>query len=173
MDYTYHAAQEAMQKYGTRDPYELLDALGADLHFSDNYAPDGLKGFAAIQKNSMYVVINGKLDEYEKRIVAGHEGSHLICHRQEILKSPAKALRDFTMYTNNGRLEYEANRFLANFLVSDEMVLDAISSRESDFLSTASVLCLPPELLAFKLYSMMERGLPVRNPVDLKSNFLR
>ena len=172
MDCTYRKAQETVQKYRTRNPYELLDAMGARLHFSDNYAADGLKGFAAIQKNAMYVVINAKLDEHEQRIVAGHEGSHLVCHKLEILQAPARALRDFTMYTNNGRLEYEANQFLADFLVSDEEVLDTVTSGNDGYFSTASKLYLPPELLAFKLHSMMGRGLPVENPVDLKSNFL-
>lgn len=173
MDYFYRKAQETVRKYGTRDPYELLDAIGAKLRFSDNYPLKGLKGFAAIKKNCMFVVVNAKLDEPERRIVAGHEGSHLINHRQEILATSARALQDFVLYRNTSRLEYEANQFLADFLTSDEEVMDIVASGNDGYFSTASALHLPPELLAFKLHSMMQRGLPVRTPVDLKSNFLK
>jgi len=173
MDYFYRKAQEVVRKYGTRDPYELLDAIGANLRFSDNYSADGLKGFAAIKKNCMFAVVNAKLDEHERRIVVGHECSHLINHRQEILASSAKALQDFMLYRNNSRLEYEANQFLADFLTSDENVLDVIASGNDGYFTLAQELHLPPELLAFKLYSMMQRDLPVRTPVELRSDFLK
>ena len=173
MNHIYHRAEETVRKYNTRDPYELLDALGADLHFSDCYAPGGLKGFATIQKNGMFVVVNAKLDEDERRIVVGHEASHLINHRQEILSTPARAMQDFMLYRNNSRLEYEANQFLADFLASDEEVLDVVARGNDGYFSTASEMHLPPELLAFKLHSMMKRGLPVRSPVDLKGTFLK
>ena len=173
MDYSYFAAEGAARRCDSRSPYDLLDSIKAVTRISHDFASDGLKGFAAIEHSTLYAVINGKLDEYERRIVAGHEAAHLILHRDEILGTPARALQDFCLYTNNGRLEQQANRFLADFLVSDETTLEAISNSESNYFATASSLYLPPELLAFKLYSMMQRGLPVRNPVDLKSNFLK
>ena len=173
MDNIYLAAEEAARRCDSRDPYDLLDSVRAVTRISHDFAPDGLKGFAAIELNTLYAVINGNLGEYERRIVAGHEAAHLILHRHEILGLPARALQDFCLYTNSGRLEQQANRFLADFLVSDEMTLEAISNSESNYFATASALYLPPELLAFKLHSMMQRGLPVKNPLDLKSNFLK
>ena len=173
MDHIYLAAKKAARRCGSRDPYDLLDSIKAITRISHDFSPNGLKGFATIEHHTLYAVINGNLGEYEKRIVAGHEAAHLILHREEILEIPARALQDFCLYTNNGRLEQQANRFLADFLVSDEMTLEAISNSESNYFATASILYLPPELLAFKLHSMMGRGLPVKNPVDLKSNFLR
>ena len=173
MDRIYFEAEQAAKKYGTRDPYELLDGMGAILEFSYDYKPDGLKGFAAIINSVMYVVVNGHLNEHDRRIVVGHEAAHLILHRSEILRSPAKAMKDFNLYCKTGRLEHQANHFLADFLVSDEEALDVIQNGGGDYFHTASTLYLPPELLAFKLYSLMQRGYSVRNPVDLKSDFLR
>ena len=172
MKHIYLAAKAAARKCDSRDPYELLDSIKAITRISHGFAPDGLKGFATIEHNIKYAVINGNLNEYEQRIVAGHEAAHLILHKEAILSAPARALQDFCLYTNTGQLEYEANRFLADFLVSDEMTLEAVSSNSAGYFATASSLYLPPELLAFKLYSMMQRGLPVKNPVDLRSNFL-
>ena len=120
----------------------------------------------------MFAVINGNLNEHDRRIVAGHEAAHLIIHRTEILNSPAKALKDFNLYDNRGRLEYQANSFLADFLVSDEEVLEALSNEDNDYFANAKELYLPPPLLAFKLHSMVRRDYKVRNPMDLQSGFL-
>jgi Zn-dependent peptidase ImmA (M78 family) len=171
MGIEYEAAEDAVKKFQTRDPYKLLEAIGANLRFDYEYEPDGLKGFSAILNRIKFAVINGHLNEHDRRIVAGHEAAHLILHKAEIMSSPAQTLKDFNLYDNSGRLEYQANNFLANFLVSDEDVMEAISS-DNDFFANARELYIPPPLLAFKLHSMMRRDYKVRNPIDLQSGFL-
>jgi len=174
MDYIFRASQEMVARHKTRDPYELLDCIGAVTRFTTALEVDDLKGFAMIENRIRYAVINNKLDEYEQRIVAGHEAAHLILHENAILQSPHRVLQDLDIYCNRGRLENEANRFLADFLSSDEDVLYQMKwHKEYDYFDLAKALYLPPPLLAFKLYSMMQRGLPVRNPVELKSDFLK
>jgi Zn-dependent peptidase ImmA (M78 family) len=120
----------------------------------------------------MFAVINGNLNEHDRRIVAGHEAAHLILHKTEILLSPAQTLKDFNLYDNSGRLEYQANSFLADFLVSDEEVLEALSDDDRDYFANARELYIPPPLLAFKLHSMVKRDYKLRNPMDLQSGFL-
>ena len=171
MVYIYGAAENAAKKYQTRDPYKLLDAIGAKTRYCYEYEPDGLKGFSTILNRVMFAVINGHLNEHDQRIVAGHEAAHLIIHKREILLSPAQALKDFNLYDNSGRLEYQANSFLADFLVSDDDVMEAISN-DDNFFANARELYIPPPLLAFKLHSMMRRDYKVRNPIDLQSGFL-
>ena len=173
MNYIYAAAEKSAKKHGTRNPYELLKSMGATVRFSYGYDPGGLKGFSTIQNKAMFVVINGNLTEPEKRIVAGHEAAHLILHKTEILNSPIKALRDFTIYDNSGRLEYEANIFLSDFLLTDADVVDAIEDGGRDFFACASELFVPPQLLGFKLASMMARGFDVRLPIPLQSGFMK
>lgn len=165
--------EQTIKKYQTRNPYELLDAMGAVIKFSKEYKKDGLKGYCAIMNRTMYVIINAKLDEFDRAIVAGHEMSHLILHKAEILASPAKMMNDFNLFDNSGSYEREANSFLADFLTSDENVLDVVSNDYMDYFEAACELSLPPPLLAFKLYSMMQRGYDVHNPFDLNNRFLR
>jgi len=172
MGYAYKKAEEAAKKFNTRCPYELLDAIGAVTKISYAYHENGLKGYSAILNRQMFAVINGNLSKYERRIVAGHEAAHLILHKKEILSSPACAMKDFALYNNSGRLEFEANTFLANFLVSDNEILRATKDPDGDFFNTACELDIPPPLLAFKLYSMMQRGFEVSNPMNLESKFL-
>jgi len=171
MLYIYAEAERAAKKYQTRDPYKLLDAIGAKTRYCYDYEPDGLKGFSTILNRVMFAVINGHLNEHDQRIVAGHEAAHLVIHKTEIMMSPAQALKDFNIYDNSGRLEYQANSFLADFLVSDKDVLDAIAY-DDNFFANARELYIPPPLLAFKLHSMMRRNYEVRNPIDLRSQFL-
>jgi len=169
----YRQAELVVRKYRTRDPYELLDAIGAVTEVVYDYTTHGLKGFCTILNKTKYAIINGNLAEDEQRIVAGHEAAHLILHKREILLSPACALKDFNLYDNSGRLEFEANTFMANFLVADSCVLEALTDPEGNYFTLAAELRIPPPLLAFKLYSMMNRDLPVRTPVDLRSDFLK
>ena len=172
MGYIYQQAEKLVKKYNTRCPYELLDAIGAITVFSDNYSEDGLKGFSTIINRQMFAFINAKLDEYSRKIVAGHEAAHLILHKNEIMLSPACALKDFSLYDNSGKLEFEANTFLANFLVSDGEIMEAIEDADGDYFVASKNLYTPPPLLAFKLYSMIRRGYDLKNPSSLNSKFL-
>jgi len=168
----YREAEHMAQQYDTRNPYALLDAMGAVTRITYDFEPDGLKGFATIMNGTSYATVNGNLAEQEQFIIAGHEAAHLILHRREILLSPACALKDFNLYDNSGKLEFEANSFLADFLVSDEQVMDSVTNPDRDFFSAARELHLPPPLFAFKLYSMTHRGFDVKNPANLNSKFL-
>jgi Zn-dependent peptidase ImmA (M78 family) len=170
--FIYSEVERILKKYQTRDPYELLDAIGAVTVFSHAYGRSGLKGYSTIMNRTMYAVVNGKLPRVEKKIAAGHEASHLILHKREILASPVKMMKDFNIFDNSGIYEREANTFLADFLVSDEEVMDVISDEYRDYFSAAHELYMPASLFAFKLYNMMQRGYNVRSPVDLDSRFM-
>ena len=173
MDYIFKEAESLTKKVCSRDPFELLDFIGARVKYSFDYQPDGLQGFATIIKQFKFAVINGHLKDELRRIVAGHEAAHLIIHQEEIMLSPVKALKDFDLFNSPGKLEYQANSFLADFLLSDKDVLDAVAQVDNDYFATARATCVPPHLLAFKLFSMMRRGYAVRPPVDLESCFLK
>jgi Zn-dependent peptidase ImmA (M78 family) len=170
--FVYSEVERILKKYKTRDPYELLDSIGALTIISYEYEPSGLKGYSTIINRTMYAVINGKLSRDERRIAAGHEASHLILHKDEILASPVRMMKDFNIIDNSGRYEREANAFLADFLVSDEDVLSVLADEDRNFFSAASELKMPTALFAFKLYNMMHRGHDVRSPIGLDSRFL-
>ena len=155
-----------------RNPYALLDEIGAITRFCHDFEPEGLKGFATIVNGLLYCVINGNLTENDRRIIAGHEAAHLILHKQDILNSPACTIKDFSLYDNSGKLEFEANSFLADFLMSDKDVMDIVTDPDRDFFSAAKELQMPPPLLAFKLYSMIRRGYNLNNPALLQGGFL-
>ncbi|GHU37599.1 hypothetical protein FACS1894105_10020 [Clostridia bacterium] len=187
----FEEAEETVRLYGTRDPYELLDAIGAVTKFSRKYRKNGLKGFAMILFGVSYAVVNAKLDDTMQRIVAGHEAAHLILHRSELESLQAAGLIDYDMFSGsesdksrgavssfgmislqNSRIEREANEFLADFLVSDSSVKEALSDEYADFFTVSSELAMPYQLFAYKLHSMEARGYKLRSPIGLDSKFL-
>ena len=171
-EYIYKEADRLARKFMTRDPFELLDYIGAVTRFSNEYERNGLKGYSMIMTRTKYATINARLRRRDQEIVAGHKGAHLIIHPDEIMSSPVRMLKDFNLFDDSGRIEYQANLFLADFLLSDEDVLDSVFDEDKDFFSSARELFVPPPLFAFKLYSLMRRGYDVRSPIDLDSKFL-
>lgn len=167
---TFEDAQKLYRKYGTRSPFEIIDAApNMKLWMSEAYPADGLKGFATIQNKTRYVVVNSFLQREEQRIVAAHEIGHIIRHEVRLRIQP---MQDFDVYAATGKLEREANFFAADLLIDDEEALDEIHSCGADFFSVAQKLCIPAPFFAFKLYSLVERGNPMRMPVDLNNDFL-
>lgn len=166
----YTVANRLRRKYHTSDPFELLDALHVVVKYSDKYGPTGLKGFTTVWNQTVYVVINSFLSEEEMRVVAAHELGHVVLHRP--LLYAARAFQDGDIYFVTGKAEREANFLAADFLLSDEDVLEEMQEKNSDFFVTASALNIPAPFFAFKLYSMVERGFSMSVPVDLDSDFL-
>ena len=172
-EFIFREVARVLTKYKTRDPYELLDGMGAVTYFSYEYGRNGLKGYSTVMNRLKYAVINANLPPEARKVVAGHEAAHLILHMDDIMSSPIRALHDFNMFDNAGRIEYQANLFLADFLLEDDEVLERVYDEYKDFFGIARELYVPAPLLAFKQHSMMRRGLNVRNPIDLDSQFLK
>lgn len=56
---TFDDTQKLIQKYGTRDPFELIDALpNTKLWSAKLLGADGLRGFATIVNRVRYIAVN-------------------------------------------------------------------------------------------------------------------
>lgn len=161
--------RKTKEKYGTSDPFELLDAMGVYVRKSDSFSAGGLKGFCYFVNRVIFVVINDKLDEHEQRIVAMHEAAHVILHRRELSDGP---IHDFGLFDMVTQTEAQANYFTADYLIEDEDVFSLAGTLGYDFFQTCQTLCVPPDLMTFKLYSMAQRGRPCSIPLELDSRFL-
>ena len=119
----YEDAERLAKRYGTRDPFELLDAMNVVVKFTDKFPKDGLKGFCTFMNKTKYVVINDRLSSIEARVVAGHEAGHIIRHATEL---KVGAFQDNDIYMATGKKEREANVFAADFLIRDADVLEGV-----------------------------------------------
>lgn len=168
-DMIFLQAERLRKKYHTRDPFELLKANNVVVDFTREFGKDGLKGFCTIINRVRYVVINDYLSDEEQRVVAGHEAGHIILHMDDL---KIGAFRDNDIYQAKSTKEREANFFSADFLLSDDEVLDAMLACDANFFTVAHALYIPVPFFAFKLYSMVSRGYTMKMPVELDSTFL-
>ena len=162
-----HDAVEALRKkFGTSDPFDLVDALG--IHFGYTNASK-LKGYYAVQNRERFIRVNANLRESEQRIVLAHELGHDQRHRELARVHP---LRDSSLYDMSSKFEHQANLYAAELLIPDQDVLDCIAE-ELDYLAMCRTLSIDPHLMAFKMFSMVQRGYHVNVPQNLDSRFLR
>lgn len=169
-DYIHREVLRVIAKYKTNDPYELLDAIGAEMRESRAYGRHGLKGYCYFSKRTIFVVLNAFLPEAEKRIVAMHEAAHVILHRDLIRIAPMK---DNVIYDMTSKTEYQANLFTADFLISDDEVEELTDCEDMDYFRMCKELYVSPDLMSFKLFSMIQRGYRYKLPQGLNSTFLK
>lgn len=171
-DYIYAKAEALARRLGTRDPMEALEALGVVTVMTDRYPKCGMKGYCAVINRIKYVVLNSKMRPQECTVTAAHELGHIVLHGAEL--AGAGMLADKYLAMNGGRLEREADMFAADFLLDDARVTECILSADADFFNVARMLRIPREFLAFKMYSMVQRGVggEANIPIELSTDFL-
>ena len=166
-DYIYGQAERLAREYQTRDPFELLEALGVIVRETSRY--QNLKGYCFTSCQSTYTMLSTFLSDGEKRIVAGHELGHIVLHHDELKMAP---MLDDKLYNMVDETEYQANLFTADLLISDQDVAEIAQNEDLDYFSFCSALHATAELMSFKLYSLIHRGQNYNMPLDPDSRFL-
>jgi len=162
-------AQTLRERYHTDDPREICREMGIRImEHAMGTDPDSCKGFFVIRNRCRVIVLNSDLPGAVRRIVLAHEIGHALLHGDMAIS----AFHDFSVFNSANTMEYEANVFAAEFLLSDAEVLDALRE-QPDFFALSSLLNVPPELLAFKFRILQKAGHPLRIPIDASGDFLR
>lgn len=165
--YVYQEIGKLIRRYGTRDPFELLDAMHVQVRFY--YDLTGTKGFSRYFLRQYFVGLNGNLPEEEQMVVAAHELGHIVLHAKELRTSP---LFDTAVYDKRSSTEYEANLFAADLLLRDEDVMEMYERPGTDLNDLCFSLNAAPGLMNFKLHSMKRRGIEILLPFECDSRFL-
>ena len=165
--YVYQKVGNLVRRHGTRDPFELLDAMHVQIRFY--FDLHCTKGFSRYFLRQYFVGINGNLPGEEQRIVAAHELGHIVLHAQALKSSP---LFDTAVYDKRSGTEYEANLFAADLLLADEDVLECVQRPDADFGALCLSMDVSPGLMNFKLRSMYRRGLGIPLFAECDSRFL-
>ena len=165
--YIYTKVEKLVKRFKTRDPFELLDCMNVVVGETSNYKK--LKGYCFMSCQTIYVMISSFLSEEEQRIVAAHELGHIILHRSQLKMAPMK---DDVLYNMMDSTEYEANLFAADLLLEDDDVAEMSKDEDLNYFGFCSRLNASPELMSFKLYSLMKRGQAYHMPMEIQSNFL-
>lgn len=105
-----------VRKYGTRNPFKLAEYLNIHVQIGNLGSCSGCYMFL---KNHRCIFLNENLDEREKTVVMAHELGHAIMHRKE----NCYFIRNKTFLLTS-KSETEANKFAAELLISDEILLE-------------------------------------------------
>ncbi len=164
--YIVNIALKLIDKYKTRDPFELINALGIELMFDGNFSK--LKGFYTVMNRQSYIVINSNLTEEKTKIVAAHELGHHILHKRF---ASGRVMQEFELYDMTARPEYEANCFAAELLISDSEITELINSGY-DMEQIASILKTDINVVGIKLGNLNSSGKKYNIGIPPKGNFL-
>lgn len=160
---SYERANALAAQFGTRDPFELADALGIILRFKNL---GSLHGLYFLAEEQAYILINEGLCEEKQLMICAHELGHDQLHRTLC----DAFFSEHTLFDRSGKPEIEANLFAADLILRDEDVCEALADHP-DLASLASALCVYPEFLLFKLRSMNTRGYRIAMPQECSNSF--
>ena len=139
--YIKNEVDKLVQRYNTRDVYELIDNLNiillrVPLHNSIN-------GMYQYFKRNKIIYINSNLDIIMERHVLAHELGHAILHP----KINITYLESNTFYSKE-KFEIAANTFAAELLITDSLFNEYKTSTLDEM---ALIENLPKELIRIKL----------------------
>lgn len=115
-DYVRKKALACKRKFNTSDPFKLARALGIEVMICDIGSRLGCYMYL---KRSKCIWINESLEGNERTFVMAHEVGHAILHPKE----NCYFLRNQTL--SNTKIEREANTFAVEFLIPDDVILEA------------------------------------------------
>lgn len=165
----YDKVNRLVKKYKTRDPLELIDALGIKLHFIDS--PSKLLGVYQIILRNRVIFLANNIGSLRNTVLA-HELGHDQLHRSHCLKGAA--FHENKIFNPTDKYEIEANIFAAHLLIPDEDLIEAMILNMDDR-QMAAEIGVDINLLNLKISELAKlKKLPVElNNIEMpKSNFL-
>ena len=104
------------RKYKTRNPYELIDAMGIILQYGENM--EKVRGFYLYANRIKLICVGNGLPEHIEKFVISHELGHAVMHKQ----SSAPFLQ--STFLSLDRMEIEANKFATELVIPDEEIME-------------------------------------------------
>ena len=124
-----------VQRYGTTDPFELVDKM--DLFLSYQPLGSSINGFYFARGDTKFIVLNSQQPRHIQRFTLGHELAHYILH----------ANTNAMLLSVKDRQEYEADRFAIHLLLPEETLLEYPYRSIDDW---SVILGLPREVVALR-----------------------
>ena len=104
------------RKYKTRNPYELIDAMGIILQYGEHMKK--VRGFYLYANRIKLICVGNELPEHIEKFVISHELGHAVMHKQ----SSAPFLQ--STFLSLDKMVIEAIKFAAELVISDEEIME-------------------------------------------------
>lgn len=127
-----------VKKYKTTSPFEIASQM--NIHIIWWNLHEQINGYYKYDRRNRYIVINCNLDDDFQRVVCAHELGHAILHTR--VNTPFMTKNTFFSVS---KIEREANRFAAELLIPDDILLEY-----DNIYDIASACCVPVELAKLK-----------------------
>lgn len=163
--FIHQLAEQLVQAVESRDPWIIAEHLGIYVSDADLGT---LKGFYWQTLGERHIVLNQDLSNALSRVICAHELGHDQLHQALLSDLPHL---DHDLFNPSHRLEYEANLFAAELLISDDALFSKLSDCET-LPMLAADLRIPVPLVALKLRQLNSRGHPVPRLEEVNANFL-
>lgn len=116
-------AENAFQKYRTRDPYEIIDARNIKIRLFEK--PSSLLGFYTVLNRCQRIGINSGASDVQQKTGIIHELGHSLNDYQYACSG--QRFEDYKFFSlSNAPAEANANLAGAHLFISDEFILDQI-----------------------------------------------
>ena len=168
MEYISRAAYALTRKYQTRNPYELCNELGVRIRLKD--LGKDIKAYYFYQSRIRNIVINRRVSEMARRILAAHELGHDRLHKDVAM---LKGFQEIELFDAAQPAEFEANIFAAELLIDDDELLALLNDSDKSFFDVAAELCIPAPLLDFKFRVLKTKGYRIEAPYIAYGDFLK
>lgn len=136
-------AVSLVRKYGTRDPFQIADALGILIIRTPM---QGIRGFYQYIKRCRIIYIDSGLSDRDARFVCAHEIGHALLHR-----GYDRIFMDTHTYFAVNRYEIEADRFAVDLLFDDDDLRDFL---EHPIQLAADCMGVSIELAEYRLFPL-------------------
>jgi Zn-dependent peptidase ImmA (M78 family) len=151
--YIIDLVERLTQRYKTRDPYELCDALGVRIRYKD--LGQDIKAYYFYHSRIRNIVLNNRISKTVQRILVAHELGHDRLHKEIAMM---QGFQEFELFDMARPAEYEANIFAAEMLIDDDELLELLNDEYSSFFGVARQLYVPADLLDFKFRVLKTKG---------------
>lgn len=109
-------AESLVRKHQSRNPFEIVKGMNVILVF----APlTDVRGFYQYFQRNNIIYIDESLPEHEQKLVCAHELGHMLMHR-----GANAVFMDTRTYLKSSQYETEADKFAAELLISNEVILE-------------------------------------------------
>ena len=168
MDYISRKANSLTQKYATRNPYELCEALDIRVRLKD--LGTDIKAYYFYHSRIRNIVLNTRVSEMFRKILTAHELGHDILHRGA---AKLKGFQEVELFDMARPVEFQANLFAAEILIDDAELLELLSDHDKSFFDIARQLYIPAPLLDFKFRALKNKGCLPEAPYIAHGDFLK
>ena len=142
---TVSIARRLIDKYKTRNPEEIAEALGIQIMRVFDFIRQ--KGTFKLILNVPFIFVNGNLSNQMQRMVIAHELGHAILHRDICLETGG--MLEFELFDMVNHTEHDANVFQATLLIDEKEFLGYLQEGY-DLVAVAKLMDVNVNLLLLK-----------------------